>query len=262
MEKKNLKKIQFIGFKTLVHKEVLRVLRIWKQTLLPPIITLTLYFLIFGTLIGNRIGEMGGVSYLEFIIPGLIMMTIITNSYSNLSASFFGAKFQKSIEELLVSPMSTHFIILGYVAGSMFRGLIVGIIATFISYLFYPKLVFYNFFITILSVLLTSFVFSLAGLLNGIYAKRFDDVQIVPVFVLTPLTYLGGVFYSISLLSQVWQTISLLNPILYMVNLFRYGFSGISDINIFIAFSFLGFFSILFYYINYQLIEKGYGLRN
>lgn len=253
---------QLIGLKTLVFKEIFRILRIWKQTLLPPVITLSLYFLIFGSLIGSRIGDMGGVSYMAFIVPGLIMMSIITNSYSNVSSSFFGAKFQRSIEELLVSPMSTHFIILGYVIGSMFRALLVGLIVTLVSLFFYPNLEFYSLSIVILTVLLTSFVFSLAGLLNAIFAKRFDDVQLIPTFVLTPLTYLGGVFYSISLLSNFWQFVSLFNPILYMVNLFRFGFLGITDINIYIALGVLFIFLFSFYFLCYYLLEKGFGMRN
>lgn len=264
MNNKNTVKFndQLIGLKTLALKEVIRILRIWKQTLLPPVITLTLYFLIFGTLIGSRVGEMDGVSYMAFIVPGLIMMSVITNSYSNVSSSFFGAKFQRSIEEILVSPLSTHFVILGYVFGSMFRGLLVGLIVTLVSLFFSPTLEINNIFIVILTVILTSFVFSLAGLFNGIFAKKFDDVQLVPIFVLTPLTYLGGVFYSLSLLPTFWQVISLFNPILYMVNLFRYGFLGITDINIYIAFGILTLFMIVFYYLVYYMLEKGVGMRN
>lgn len=236
-------------------------MRIWPQTLLPSVITLSLYFVIFGSLIGSRVGEMGGFDYMAFIVPGLIMMAVITNSYMNVSSSFFGSKFQKSIEELLVSPTPNHVIILGYVFGGMFRGLFVGLLVTIVS-LFFSDLKIYNVFILIGSVVLTSMLFSVAGLLNAIFARKFDDVTIVPTFVLTPLVYLGGVFYSIELLSSFWQSISLINPILYMVNTFRYGFLGVSDININFAFAIIVIFIIVFYSMAYYFLKKGYGMRN
>ena len=250
-----------VGVRTLARKQIKRINRIWAQTLLPSAITLSLYFVIFGSLIGPRIGNMGGFDYMAFIVPGLIMMAIITNSYSNVSSAFFGEKFGKSIEELLVSPMPTWAVILGYVIGGLYRGLLVGFIVTLVS-LFFSNLEFYNLFVVITTILLTSVAFSLAGLLNGIYAKKFDDVTIVPTFVLTPLTYLGGVFYSISLLPDFWQVVSQLNPILYMVNLFRYGFLGVSDINIYFAFTMLFVFILVFYILCHRLLEKGYGMRS
>ena len=254
-------KEKYIGLKTIFTKEYIRVLRIWPQTLLPSVITLALYFIIFGKLIGSQINSISGFSYIEFIVPGLIMMAVITNTYANVSSSFFGVKFQKSIEELLVSPLPTWVIIFGYVLGGVFRGILIGALVTIVS-LFFITLKVHSIFIILSTVILTSIMFSLAGLLNAIFAKKFDDVSIVPTFVLTPLTYLGGVFYSINALPEIWQTISLANPILYMVNTFRYGFLGISDINIYFAFSMIIFFIIIFYAISYHLLEKGYRIRN
>ncbi len=254
-------KEKYIGLKTIFTKEYIRVLRIWPQTLLPSVITLALYFIIFGKLIGSQINSISGFSYIEFIVPGLIMMAVITNTYANVSSSFFGVKFQKSIEELLVSPLPTWVIIWGYVLGGVFRGILIGVLVTIVS-LFFITLKVHSIFIILSTVILTSIMFSLAGLLNAIFAKKFDDVSIVPTFVLTPLTYLGGVFYSINALPEIWQTISLANPILYMVNTFRYGFLGISDINIYFAFSMIIFFIIIFYAISYHLLEKGYRIRN
>ena len=226
---------QWIALSTIVRKEIVRFTRIWAQTLLPPVITMCLYFVIFGQLIGERIGQMDGFSYMEFVVPGLIMMSVITNSYSNVVSSFFGAKFQKSIEEVLVSPTPNYIVLLGYVLGGVARGLLVGFIVTLVS-LFFTELSIHSLTITISIVFLTSVVFALAGFFNAVFAKTFDDISIIPTFVLTPLTYLGGVFYSISLLPAFWQGVSKLNPILYMVNAFRYGILGISDINIVVAF--------------------------
>ena len=251
----------WIGFSTIARKEIVRILRIWTQTLLPSAITLSLYFIIFGSLIGSRIGEMDGVDYISFIVPGLIMMAVLTNSYSNVSSSFFGMKFSKAIEEMLVSPLHNGFIIAGFAIGGMFRGLLVGIIVTLVS-LFFSALEFYNVLVVISVIVLTSVLFSLAGLVNGIYARKFDDVGIVPIFILTPLTYLGGVFYSIKLLPEFWQYVSMLNPILYMVNVFRYGFLGVSDINIYFALSMLAIFSVVFYVWALFLMKKGHGMRN
>jgi ABC-2 type transport system permease protein len=251
----------FIAFLTIIRREIRRFMRIWPQTLLPPAITMTLYFAIFGNLIGARIGEMGGFSYMEYIVPGLIMMSIITNSYSNVSSSFFSAKFQHSVQELLVSPTPNWVILMGYVLGGVSRGLLVGLIVTILS-LFFTHLQVQHFFITIVVVVLTSVLFSLGGFVNAIFAQSFDDVSIVPTFILTPLTYLGGVFYSIDLLPGFWQQLSLLNPVLYMVNAFRFGILGVSDIDVSWAiFIILSFIVVLFSYGLY-LLNRGQGIRN
>ena len=228
-------RLNLVAFKTIVRKEVIRVLRIWIQTIVPPAITMTLYFIIFGNLIGRRIGTMDGYNYMQYIAPGLIMMSVITNSYGNVVSSFFGAKFGRHVEEMLVAPMSNATIIMGHVAGGVLRGMLVGLLVTIIA-LFFTELDVQHPFITISIVLLSSIVFALAGFINAVFAKKFDDISIVPTFVLTPLTYLGGVFYSISLLPEFWQQVSLANPILYMVNGFRYGFLGESDISIGMAY--------------------------
>lgn len=251
----------WIALQAIVRKECTRFLRIWVQTLVPPCITMTLYFVIFGNLIGSRIGEMGGVSYMAYIVPGLIMMSVITNSYSNVASSFFSAKFQRNIEELLVAPVPNWVIVAGYVAGGVLRGLIVGTIVTFVA-LFFTKLQIHNLGVIILTVLLTSILFALGGLLNALFAKSFDDVSIIPTFVLTPLTYLGGVFYSISLLPEFWQWVSKINPIVYMVNAFRYGFLGVSDINVGAAILVLLVMIGLLFRLVMHLLHKGTGIRN
>lgn len=251
----------FIGFYTLAVKESKRVLRIWKQTLVPPMITTMLYFLIFGTLIGNRIGEMNGVSYMQFIAPGLIMMTAITGAYTNTASSFFLSKFVRNIEELLVSPLSTHTIIWGYVVGSIVRGGLAGILVTLVA-LFFVSYDIHSWSIIFVTMLMTITTFALGGLINAIFAKTFDDIGIIPTFVLTPLTYLGGVFYSISLLPEFWQIVSKFNPIVYMVNGFRYGFLGSTDVPLVYTFSVLSLFIVILYAIAYYLIEKGIGLRS
>ena len=251
---------QWIALSTIVRKEVVRFTRIWVQTLLPPVITMSLYFIIFGTLIGSRIGQMDGFNYMAFVVPGLIMMSIITNAYGNVVSSFFSVKFQRSIEELLVSPTPNYIILTGYVLGGVCRGLLVGVIVTLVSLLF-TDLTIYNLPITIGIVVLTSIVFSLAGFFNALFARTFDDISIIPTFVLTPLTYLGGVFYSISLLPDFWQLISKLNPILYMVNAFRYGILGSSDINVGYAFIGVIVFIILLTLICLYLLAKGTRLR-
>ena len=257
----NYMRIQLVSFWTILSKEINRILRIWTQTLIPPTITITLYFVIFGTFIGSRVGEVNGIDYMQFIIPGLIMMSVINNSYSNVVSSFFGAKFQKSIEELLVSSTSTLTIILGYIAGGMFRGLAVGVMVTLISLFFHP-LDIHSIFVLATSILLTSSMFALAGFINSMFAKRFDDVMIIPTFVLTPLIYLGGVFFSLSQLNDFWQTIAQVNPILYMINTFRYGFLGQSDINIFFAYSMLILANVILFYVAYRLLDRGYGMRS
>lgn len=251
----------YIGFQTLVVKEVTRVLRIWLQTVVPPAITMTLYFIIFGRLIGSRVGEMGGYNYMAYIAPGLIMMSVITNSYANVVSSFFGAKFGKHIEELQVSPMPDALILIGYMLGGMSRGLLVGILVTVIA-LFFTDLRMAHPFVTVSVVLLTSMVFSLGGFINAVFATKFDDISIVPTFVLTPLTYLGGVFYSINMLPDFWQGVSRINPILYMVNAFRFGILGVSDIAIGTAYAIIVLFVVLLFGLSLYLLKRGVGLRS
>jgi ABC-2 type transport system permease protein len=252
--------LNVIAMKTIVRKEMVRVLRIWVQTIVPPAITMTLYFIIFGNLIGRRIGTMDGFDYMQYIAPGLIMMSVITNSYGNVVSSFFGAKFGRHVEEMLVSPMSNAAIIIGHVAGGVLRGVLVGLLVTVIA-LFFTKLEVRHPFVTISIVLLSSTVFALAGFINAVFAKKFDDISIIPTFVLTPLTYLGGVFYSISLLPEFWQKASLANPILYMVNAFRYGILGTSDIGIGTAYAILIVFVLLLFIGCQQLMRRGVGIR-
>ncbi|MDQ6572779.1 MAG: ABC transporter permease [Haemophilus parahaemolyticus] len=249
------------GFFTLATKESKRVIRIWRQTLVPPVITTTLYFLIFGQLIGGRIGDMHGVSYMQFIAPGLVMMTAITASYINSASSFFLSKFTKTYEEMLISPLSTHNIIWGYVVGSVVRGGLAGILVMLVALLFITFDI-HSWMMIFSTLLLTTISFALGGLINAVYAKTFDDVGLIPTFVLTPLTYLGGVFYSISLLPDFWQAVSKFNPIVYMINGFRYGFLGISDMPIFYTFLVLGSLCIMLYWFAFSLIEKGVGLRS
>lgn len=249
------------ALKSLAVKETNRYLRIWVQTLVPPVITTSLYFIIFGKMIGGRIGAMGGFSYMEFIVPGLIMMSAITSSYANVSSSFFSQKFQKNIEELLVAPVPTHVIIWGFVIGGLGRSVLVGTLVTIISLFFVPLHV-YSWSMVVLTLLMTAILFSLAGLLNGIFAKSYDDVSIVPTFVLQPLTYLGGVFYSISMLPPIWQAVSKINPIVYMISGFRYGFLGTIDVPIFFSIFILIVFILVLYSVCWYLIEKGRGLRS
>lgn len=251
----------YVGIKTLMRKEINRILRIWTQTLLPPAITMTLYFIIFGNLIGSRIGNMDGFDYMSFIVPGLVMMAVITSSYGNMVSSFFGAKFAKHVEELLISPMPNWAILVGYVGGCLFRGLAVGVIVTGVS-LFFTDIQIHNIWIVISTVVLTSVVFSLGGFINAAFAKKFDDIAIIPTFILTPLTYLGGVFYSISLLPEFWQGVSKINPVLYMVNTFRYGFLGVSDINIYVAYTLILTFVLILGFFSWLILHKGWGLRS
>ncbi|HLU05237.1 MAG TPA: ABC transporter permease [Woeseiaceae bacterium] len=253
-------RLNWIAFKTLVIKEFIRVIRIWLQTIVPPAITMTLYFIIFGSLIGRRIGSMDGYDYMQYIAPGLIMMSVITNSYGNVVSSFFGAKFARHIEEMMVSPMSNATIILGHVAGGVIRGLLVGAMVTVVA-LGFTRLEVQHPLITFSMVLLSSIIFSLAGFINAVFARKFDDISIIPTFVLTPLTYLGGVFYSISLLPEVWQKVSLLNPILYMVNAFRYGILGTSDIEIGHAYLIVVLFIIGLFSVSMILMNRGIGMR-
>jgi ABC-2 type transport system permease protein len=253
-------RLNWVGLKTIVTKEILRVLRIWVQTIVPPAITMTLYFIIFGNLIGRRIGTMGGFDYMQYIAPGLIMMSVITNSYGNVVSSFFGAKFGRHIEEMIISPMSNATIIIGHAAGGVIRGLLVGAMVTLIA-LAFTSLRIEHPLITFSMVLLTSTVFALAGLINAIFARKFDDISIIPTFILTPLTYLGGVFYSISLLPEFWQQVSRGNPILYMVNAFRYGILGVSDIRISTAYIIVGLFVVGLFTISLLLLNRGVGIR-
>jgi ABC-2 type transport system permease protein len=252
--------LNWVALKTLVAKEFIRVIRIWVQTIVPPAITMTLYFIIFGNLIGRRIGTMGGFDYMQYIAPGLIMMSVITNSYGNVVSSFFGAKFGRHIEEMLVAPMSNATIIAGHVAGGLIRGLLVGAMVSLIA-LGFTSLEVQHPLITVSMVVLTSIVFSLAGFINSIFAKKFDDIAIIPTFVLTPLTYLGGVFYSISLLPEFWQKVSLANPILYMVNAFRFGILGTSDISITKAYVIVVLFVVILFSVSLALLNRGVGIR-
>ncbi len=251
-----------VALGTLVRREIVRIIRIWTQTLIPPAITMTLYFVIFGKLIGSRIGSIeGGFTYMQYIVPGLVMMSIITNSYGNISSSFFGAKFSRAVEEMLVSPMPNWVILLGYVTGAVARGLVVGVLVLGIA-LFFTSLEIRHPLITFASVLLGAVIFSLAGFVNAVYATKFDDIALVPTFILTPLTYLGGVFYSVNMLAEPWQGLSRANPILYMVNAFRYGVLGISDVNVPMAFVImLGFVVALSAFALY-LLKRGVGLRS
>ena len=252
---------QYIALLTIVRKEVRRYLRIWSQTLLPSAITMSLYYVIFGSLIGSRIGEMGGYSYMEFVVPGLIMMAIVTNSYANVASSFFGAKFNHSVEELLVSPVPSYVILWGYVIGGVTRGVLVAIIVTAVS-LFFTKLAINNIWIVLAVVILTSILFALFGFINGVFANTFDDISIVPTFVLTPLTYLGGVFYSLDLLPEFWANVSRANPLVYVVNAFRYGMLGVSDVNIQVAFAMIVVFVVSAYLYSLYLLNSGKRLRS
>lgn len=254
-------KEKYIAFQTILIKEILRFARIWMQTILPPMITTALYFIIFGNLIGSQIGDMDGYKYMDYIVPGLILMAIITNSYSNVVSSFYSAKYQNHIQEMLVAPLPNYVILLGFVAGGVARGLAVGIAVTLVS-LFFSELSIAHLGITLSIALLTAVLFSLAGLINGIYANSFDDISIIPTFVLTPLTYLGGIFYSISMLPSFWQDVSLANPILYMVNGFRYGILGSSDITPITSFALIGIFIIALYLFALSLLKKGHGTRS
>ena len=251
---------KYIAFETIVIKEIRRFSRIWLQTLVPPAITIALYFVIFGNLVGRRIGEMGGVQYMDFIMPGLIMMSVIQNSYSNVVSSFFSQKFQKTVEEVLVAPVPNYVILSGVIVGGMARGLAVGAIVTMLA-LFFSDLRIEHPLITVAVVLLTSAVFSLAGFINAVFANSFDDISIIPTFVLTPLIYLGGVFYSVQLLPTFWQVVSGLNPIFYMVNTFRYGILGSSDVDVYWAFLILGVFIVGLYSSCIWLLRNGKGIR-
>ncbi len=252
---------QSIALRTLVIKEIRRFLRIWVQTILPPAITMTLYFIIMGKFIGSQIRAIDGYSYIEFIAPGLIMMSIITNSYANSVSSFYSSKFQRHIEEMLVSPMPNYIIIIGFMLGGIARGLIVGTAVTIVA-MFFTKLQIHNLSLVIFTAIITSALFSAAGIINGVFANSFDDISIIPTFILTPLTYLGGVFFSVAMLPSFWQSISLANPILYMVNSFRLGILGITDVNAVVAIIIMTGFLISLFCVCLYLLNKGIGIRN
>jgi ABC-2 type transport system permease protein len=257
---RNVARARWVGFMTIVRREFGRIIRIWGQTLVPSAMTATLYFVIFGSLIGRRVGQMGGFDYMQYIAPGLIMMSVITNAYGNVVSSFFGAKFQRFLEEVTVSPMPNWLVVLGFASGGILRGLLVGAIVTVVS-LFFTHLSVHHIVITLAAVLLTATVFALGGFINAVFAKNFDQVNWIPTFVLTPLTYFGGVFYSISLLPELAQKISFANPILHMVNAFRYGFLGVSDVDVRVAFAIMIGSAILLFVIAVGLMNRGTGMR-
>ncbi|MGD0489934.1 MAG: ABC transporter permease [Steroidobacteraceae bacterium] len=257
----SLARIQWVGFSTIVIREFNRIVRIWGQTVVPPTVTATLYFVIFGSLIGKRVGQVGGYGYMQFIAPGLIMLTVITNSYGNVVSSFFGAKFGKHLEELLVSPLPNWLILLGYVAGGILRGLLVGSVVTVVA-LCFTRLAVQHVFIVLSAVLLTSTVFSLGGFVNALFAKNFDQISWFPTFVLTPLTYLGGVFYSITMLPPWAQVVSHVNPILYMVSAFRYGFLGSTDVDMRLAYAIMIGAAAILFILAVTLLNRGAGIRD
>jgi len=249
-----------IGYYTMVRKDFVRIVRIWSQTLLPPVITTSLYFAIFGTFIGSQVRDVNGHSYIAFIVPGIVMMSVITSAYMNTVSTFYFAKWQHTIDELLVSPMPLWVVIAGFVTGGLMRGFLVGFLVIVTS-LFFTHLVIYSIPVILGAAVLTTLLFSLAGLVNGIFAKSFDAISIVPTFVLTPLTYLGGVFYSIDQLPPLFRTLSLGNPILYMVNAFRYGFLGITDVPLATCFIVMGAFVVVFAGLTLFLFIRGAGLK-
>ena len=250
-----------IAFRTIVIKEIFRFIRIWPQTLLPPAITTALYFLIFGKLIGSRIGTISNASYMDYIVPGVILMSVISHSYANVVSSFYSTKFQRNIEELIVAPVPNWVILGGYVTGGIVRGLLVGGVVASIAQLF-DNIAVQNWWITLSIAFLTATLFALAGFINAVLAESFDDISIIPNFVLTPLSYLGGVFYSVTMLPDIWQTISMANPILYMINAFRYGFIGVTDVDIGLAFMMTGGFIMILTLFSLYLLYKGTGIKN
>jgi ABC-2 type transport system permease protein len=252
---------QWVAFSTIVTKEVMRFVRIWVQTVLPAMITMGLYFVIFGHLIGSQLAPIQGYTYIEYIVPGIILMAIINNSYANVVSSFFSSKFQRHIEEMLISPMPNYLILLGFIGGGMMRGLVVGIAVTAVATVF-ANLHVHSLAVILLVAILTSVLFSLAGMINAMYAKTFDDISIIPTFVLTPLTYLGGIFYSVDMLPGFWHTVSLVNPILYMINAMRYGMLGVSDIDVRLALLIVVGFVVALYVFALYLLRRGVGIRN
>ncbi len=252
---------QYIAFKTILIKEIRRFMRIWLQTVVPAAVTMGLYFIIFGNLIGSQLADVAGFSYMDYIVPGIILLAIINNAYANVVSSFYMSKFAHFIEEMLVSPMPNYLILVGYIAGGVARGLVVGIVVTLVAQFFTPLHI-YNAWVLIAVVMLTAILFSLGGFINAIYAKTFDDISIIPTFVLTPLTYLGGIFYSIDMLPEFWQKVSLLNPILYMINAMRYGMLGVSDIDIVKAFAIIMLFVVSLFSFALYLLHRGVDIRN
>ena len=252
---------QYIAFKTILIKEILRFMRIWLQTVVPAAVTMGLYFIIFGNLIGSQLSDVAGFSYMDYIVPGIILMAIINNAYANVVSSFYMSKFAHFIEEMLVSPMPNYLILIGYLAGGVARGLVVGAVVTVVA-LFFTPLQVYNAWVLIAVVLLTAILFSLGGFINAIFAKTFDDISIIPTFVLTPLTYLGGIFYSIDMLPEFWQKVSLINPILYMINAMRYGMLGVSDIEIGKAFAIIVLFVVSLFAYALYVLRRGVDIRN
>lgn len=251
----------WIPYYTMLRNDFVRIIRIWSQTLLPPVVTTSLYFVVFGAFIGSQIAPIDGFSYMQFIVPGLIMMSVITSSYMNTVSTFYFAKWTKTLDEILVSPMPDWLVILGFVSGGVLRGLLVGILVAIVA-LFFTHLTVFNLAALILAVVLTSVLFSIGGLINGVFAKGFDGISIVPTFVLTPLTYLGGIFYSVEMLPEFWQKVSLFNPILYMVNAFRWGFLGISDIPLVTCFAVLAGITVVLLGVTAYLFRNGIGLKN
>ena len=251
---------QLTAFYTMLRNDFVRIIRIWSQTLLPPIVTTSLYFIVFGTFIGSQLAPIHGLKYIQFIVPGLIMMSVITSSYMNTVSTFYFAKWTKTLDEILVSPMPDWLVIFGFVSGGVMRGLMVGALVGVVG-LFFTHLAIHNIVALVAALVLTSVLFSLAGLINGAFAKSFDGISIVPTFVLTPLTYLGGIFFSISQFPPIWQKVSLFNPILYMINAFRWGFFGVSDINILTCFGVLIGFILLFLIVLLWLFRRGIGVR-
>ena len=256
-----MKMIYWTAFRTLLVKEILRFARIWVQTILPPAITMALYFIIFGKLIGSQIGDIEGFRYIDFIVPGLILMSVISNSYANTVSSFYFSRWNKHIDELLIAPIPNWLILAGYVAGGVARGVIVGVVVTIVAS-FFSDLSIHSYGITFLVFVLTSVLFSLAGFINGVFANSFDDISIIPTFVLTPLTYLGGVFYSMSLLPEFWQAVSMANPVLYMVNAFRYGLLGVSDINLGTGIAIILGFTLVLAIYAHSLMTRGVGIKS
>jgi ABC-2 type transport system permease protein len=252
---------RWVGFVTIILRECSRIVRIWGQTIVPSAVTATLYFVIFGSLIGRRVGQMGGFDYMQYIAPGLIMMAVITNAYGNVVSSFFGAKFQRFLEEIMVSPLPNWVIVAGYVGGGVLRGLLVGGVVTVVSLIF-THLAVHHVFVIIAAVLLTAIVFALGGFINAVFAKNFDQINWIPTFILTPLTYFGGVFYSISLLPEWAQRLSYANPILHMVNAFRYGFLGTSDVNLGVAFTIMTGAAVGLFWLAVTLMNRGTGMRD
>ena len=253
--------VNAVALWTILRREVHRIIRIWGPTLVPPAITMTLYFVIFGNLVGARIGEMGGYRYIDYIVPGLIMMSVIQNAYGNIVSSFFGAKFQRFVEEMLVAPMPPWVVLAGYVGGALARALMVGVIVLAIGMCF-TRIQLHHPLVTLTTLLLTAIVFAFAGFINAMYARKFDDIAIVPTFVLTPLTYLGGVFYSVDLLPPFWEGVSHANPILYMVNAFRYGLLGTSDVDLGVAYGVMIGFALVLGGYSMWLLKRGVGLRS